>query len=183
MIIASRSSTAGVSLRFQAAEAALLSDLADQVDSMLLLGSPDDPALARLLPNAYPDDAEAQRDYARYTRSSLIESKRAAAQQVRDATAPVGERVSTRSDASAAVIPDGDADAADADVVVELDESDAWVWLTFLTDLRLILNERVGAIEESTPEQDQRDDYLSAAYDWAGYLQGSMLEVLDPTDK
>lgn len=165
MIIASRASTAGVSLRFQAAEAALLSDLADQVDSMLLLGSPDDPALARLLPNAYPDDAEAQRDYARYTRSSLIESKRAAAQLVRDATASVG---------------DGE---QDAEVVVELDESDAWVWLTFLTDLRLILNERVGAIEASTPEQDERDDYLAAAYDWAGYLQGSMLEVLDPTDK
>ena len=25
-----------------------------------------------------------------------------------------------------------------------------------------------------------RDDYLRAAYDWAGFVQGSMLEVLDP---
>ena len=68
-------------------------------------------------------------------------------------------------------------------VQIELDQSEAWGWLTFLTDLRLILAERVGIIEEGDDGADEtRDDYLRAAYEWAGFVQGSMLEVLDPTD-
>ena len=66
-------------------------------------------------------------------------------------------------------------------VEIELDQAQAWDWLTFLTDLRLILAERVGVVDEDADEADeQRDDYLRAAYEWAGIVQGSMLEVLDP---
>jgi hypothetical protein len=67
-------------------------------------------------------------------------------------------------------------------VEIELDQSQAWGWLTFLTDLRLILAERVGVTDpdEAEPADDERDDYLRAAYEWAGIVQGSMLEVLDP---
>lgn len=162
MIVAGRGAEEGVRLVLEAEEAMLLSELADQVDSVLLLGSDDDPALDRLLPSAYPDDVEAEEEFARYTRGSLVDGKRQAAQSVRDATAVGdGERL----------------------VEIELNEVQAWGWLTFLTDLRLILAERVGIGEEGTPEQDeQRDDYLRAAYEWAGFVQGSMLEVLDPTE-
>lgn len=162
MIVAGRTGSDGVRLVLEAEEAMLLSELADQVDSVLLLGAEDDPALGRLLPNAYPDDADAAREFERYTRGSLVDGKRQAAQSVRDATAVgEGERL----------------------VEIELDQVQAWGWLTFLTDLRLILAERVGLGEEGTPEQDeQRDDYLRAAYEWAGFVQGSMLEVLDPTE-
>jgi len=66
-------------------------------------------------------------------------------------------------------------------VQIELDQAEAWGWLTFLTDLRLILAERVGIIEEGDDAASEtRDDYLRAAYEWAGFVQGSMLEVLDP---
>ncbi|BDZ54947.1 hypothetical protein GCM10025870_20200 [Agromyces marinus] len=142
-------------------EAMLLSELADQVDSVLLLGGDDDPALGRLFPAAYAEDASATDDFARYTRDSLVDGKRQAAQAVRDATA-------TERDAGV--------------VEIELDQSQAWGWLTFLTDLRLILAERVGVTDpdEAGPDDDQRDDYLRAAYEWAGIVQGSMLEVLDP---
>lgn len=162
MIVAGRGAGDGVRLVLEAEEAMLLSELADQVDSVLLLGSEDDPALDRLLPNAYPDDIDAAREFAKYTRGSLVDGKRQAAQSVRDATSVgEGERL----------------------VEIELDQVQAWGWLTFLTDLRLILAERVGIGEEGTPEQDeQRDDYLRAAYEWAGFVQGSMLEVLDPTE-
>jgi len=162
VIVAGRTGSDGVRLVLEAEEAMLLSELADQVDSVLLLGAEDDPALGRLLPNAYPDDADAAREFERYTRGSLVDGKRQAAQSVRDATAVgEGERL----------------------VEIELDQVQAWGWLTFLTDLRLILAERVGLGEEGTPEQDeQRDDYLRAAYEWAGFVQGSMLEVLDPTE-
>ncbi len=163
MIVAGRSGGEGVRIVLEAEEAMLLSELADQVDSVLLLGEADDPALGRLLPNAYTDDASSSREFARYTRDSLVDGKRQAAQRVRDATA----------------VEDGD----DTVVQIELDQSEAWGWLTFLTDLRLILAERVGIIEEGDDAADEtRDDYLRAAYEWAGFVQGSMLEVLDPTD-
>ena len=163
MIVAGRSGGEGVRIVLEAEEAMLLSELADQVDSVLLLGEADDPALGRLLPNAYPDDAPSSHEFARYTRDSLVDGKRQAAQRVRDATA----------------VEDGD----DTVVQIELDQSEAWGWLTFLTDLRLILAERVGVVEEGEDGADEtRDDYLRAAYEWAGFVQGSMLEVLDPTD-
>ncbi|MET4158969.1 DUF2017 family protein [Agromyces sp. PvR057] len=160
MIVAGRSDGEGVRLVLETEEAMLLSELADQVDSVLLLGEVDDPALGRLLPSAYPEDHAASQEFERYTRDSLVDGKRQAAQRVRDATAShEGEGV----------------------VQIELDESEAWGWLTFLTDLRLILAERVGVIEEGDTESDEtRDDYLRAAYEWAGFVQGSMLEVLDP---
>ncbi|MGX5695819.1 DUF2017 family protein [Agromyces soli] len=165
MIVAGRSGE-GVRLVLEAEEAMLLSELADQVDSVLLLGSDDDPALERLLPSAYPDDENAAREFERYTRGSLVDGKRQAAQSVRDAT-----------DVS---------DGRDL-VEIELDESQAWGWLTFLTDLRLILAERVGLGDDGLDEggsadDETRDDYLRAAYEWAGFVQGSMLEVLDPTE-
>ncbi len=163
MIVAGRSGGEGVRLVLESEEAMLLSELADQVDSVLLLGEDDDPALGRLLPSAYIDDASASREFARYTRDSLVDGKRQAAQQVRDATAVEA--------------------VEDGVVQIELDQSEAWSWLTFLTDLRLILAERVGVIEEGDDTADEtRDDYLRAAYEWAGFVQGSMLEVLDPTD-
>ena len=65
----------------------------------------------------------------------------------------------------ATAVEDGD----DTVVQIELDQSEAWGWLTFLTDLRLILAERVGIIEEGDDAADEtRDDYLRAAYEWAG---------------
>ncbi|MWB97922.1 DUF2017 family protein [Agromyces seonyuensis] len=162
MIVASRPGAEGVRLVLESEEAMLLAELADQVDSVLLLGTPDDPAVGRLLPNAYPDDAEAEAEYSRYTRGGLRDGKRQAAQIVRDATRN---------------------EQGHPTIEVVLDEVEAWSWLTFLTDLRLILSERVGLGENGEPEDDdERDDYLRAAYEWAGFVQGSMLEVLDPME-
>ena len=163
MIVAGRSGGEGVRIVLEVEEAMLLSELADQLDSVLLLGEADDPALGRLLPNDYPEDPPASQEFGRYTRESLVDGKRQAATRVRDATA----------------VADGDVGV----VQFELDQSEAWGWLTFLTDLRLILAERVGIVEEDDDVADEtRDDYLRAAYEWAGFVQGSMLEVLDPTD-
>ena len=161
MIVAGLGGGEGIRIVLETEEAMLLSELADQVDSVLLLGEADDPALGRLLPNAYPDDLEAAEEFTRYTRESLVDGKRQAAQSVRDATA---------------------VDHPDDGVVqIELDQAQAWGWLTFLTDLRLILAERVGLDDdEDDVDVETRDDYLRAAYEWAGFVQGSMLEVLDP---
>jgi len=161
VIVAGLGGGDGIRIVLETEEAMLLSELADQVDSVLLLGEADDPALGRLLPNAYPEDLEASEEFTRYTRESLVDGKRQAAQSVRDATA---------------------VDHPDDGVVqIELDQAQAWGWLTFLTDLRLILAERVGLDDdEDDADVETRDDYLRAAYEWAGFVQGSMLEVLDP---
>ena len=63
MIVAGRSGGEGVRIVLEVEEAMLLSELADQVDSVLLLGEADDPALGRLLPNAYPEDPPASISY------------------------------------------------------------------------------------------------------------------------
>jgi hypothetical protein len=162
VIVAGREGGAdGVRIVLETEEAMLLSELADQVDSVLLLGGDDDPALGRLFPSAYEDDEASANEFARYTRESLVDGKRQAAQSVRDATAVEH--------------PD------DGVVQIELDQAQAWGWLTFLTDLRLILAERVGLDDdEDDTDVETRDDYLRAAYEWAGFVQGSMLEVLDP---
>jgi hypothetical protein len=161
VIVAGLGGGEGIRIVLETEEAMLLSELADQVDSVLLLGEADDPALGRLLPNAYPEDLEASDEFTRYTRESLVDGKRQAAQSVRDATAVEH--------------PD------DGVVQIELDQAQAWGWLTFLTDLRLILAERVGLDDdEDDADVETRDDYLRAAYEWAGFVQGSMLEVLDP---
>ena len=161
MIVAGLGGGDGIRIVLETEEAMLLSELADQVDSVLLLGEADDPALGRLLPNAYPEDLEASDEFTRYPRESLVDGKRQAAQSVRDATAVEH--------------PD------DGVVQIELDQAQAWGWLTFLTDLRLILAERVGLDDdEDDADVETRDDYLRAAYEWAGFVQGSMLEVLDP---
>ena len=161
MIVAGLGGGDGIRIVLETEEAMLLSELADQVDSVLLLGEADDPALGRLLPNAYPEDLESSDEFTRYTRESLVDGKRQAAQSVRDATAVEH--------------PDNGV------VQIELDQAQAWGWLTFLTDLRLILAERVGLDDdEDDADVETRDDYLRAAYEWAGFVQGSMLEVLDP---
>jgi hypothetical protein len=76
VIVAGLGGGEGVRLVLESEEAMLLSELADQVDSVLLLGEPSDPALGRLLPSAYPDDAEASAEFSRYTRSRATASCR-----------------------------------------------------------------------------------------------------------
>lgn len=164
MIVASGSGqSGGVRLVLEAEEAMLLAELADQVETVLLLDDGADPALDRLFPVAYPEDLAASDEFARYTRDGLAESKRTAARGVREAAT---------SETESGVVE------------VELEQADAWAWLTFLTDLRLILAERVGIMENgSIPDpSDARDGYLRSAYEWVGFVQGSMLEVLDPMD-
>jgi hypothetical protein len=163
MIVASGSAdSGGVRLVLESEEAMLLAELADQVETVLLLDHGDDPALDRLFPTAYRDDADAADEFARYTRDGLAETKRAAARGVRETTG---------------------AETGSGPVEVELAQAEAWEWLTFLTDLRLILAERVGIVDDGgSPEpQDEREGYLRSAYEWVGFVQGSMLEVLDPT--
>jgi hypothetical protein len=121
---------------------------------------PDDPALARLLPDAYGDDAAAATEFRRFTEADLRAGKRANASAVLASLAPLVERGGR--------------------LVLDRDQADAW--LGCLNDLRLVLGTRLEVTEET--EVDPRSDDPRAqalqVYSWLGWLQESLLSCLVP---
>ncbi len=120
---------------------------------------PDDEALARLLPDAYPDDDEASADFRRYTEGDLRAGKRARADDVLTSLAPY---------------PGGGR--------VPLDAAQADAWLGLLNDLRLVLGTRLEVTEETGFNPDaEADDPAEQAlhvYAWLGAVQEALLACL-----
>jgi hypothetical protein len=119
---------------------------------------PDDPILARLLPDAYADDPEASGEFRRYTEIGLRSGKVAAAQTVLDTLPASGGRV-------------------------RLSEADGQAWLRALNDVRLSLGVVLGVtddFDETVGEltaDDPRAAYIGV-YQWLAYLQESLVDAL-----
>jgi hypothetical protein len=119
---------------------------------------PEDPVLARLLPDAYRDDPEAAGEFRRYTEQGLRSGKVAAAQTVLD-TLPAGGGH------------------------VRLRPEDAQAWLRSLNDVRLAIGTVLGITEDYEDEMeaaswaDPRSAYLEV-YHWLGYVQDSLVRAL-----
>lgn len=122
------------------------------------VATPEDPALARLLPDAYSGDDDASSEFRRYTEADLRAGKRAHATDVRQSLE--------------AVIEQGGR--------VRLDRPLADAWLGLLNDLRLVLASRLGVTEQT--ELDPADDAPLApdlhVYGWLGHVQESLLAQL-----
>jgi hypothetical protein len=130
---------------------------------------PEDPALARLLPDAYRPDAsgdpqfdagEAAAEFRRYTESDLRTAKRAQADRVLETLASLGG--SGR---------------------LQLDRADADAWLGTLNDVRLVLGTRLDVTEETYEQPLPDDEDLAHAlqvYSWLGWLQETLLDCLEP---
>lgn len=135
---------------------------ADDLEAMFSPGGstepPDDPAIARLLPNGYRDDPEAAAEFRRYTEPDLRSGKVAAARTVLATLPGNGGKV-------------------------RLGREDAEVWLRALNDVRLALGVRLGITEDYEPElaadsgTDPRSEYLQV-YDWLSFLQESLVRAL-----
>ncbi|MEJ3405766.1 DUF2017 family protein [Rathayibacter sp. YIM 133350] len=149
-----------VAIDFEPDEAEVLADLSGQVEA-LLSDAVDDSAFARLFPPAYRDDVAAAAEFERFERAGLAEGKVHAAQAVR-AAAEAGE------------FGEGDL------VEVELAADEVWQWLTHLTDLRIVLADRLG-IESDDTEIEPDDEVLTLLplYDWLGWLQGALVTALE----
>lgn len=184
-----RKSVGGVRITFADPEVAMLTQLLDGLDQILASGvqsapvesedplvaltglggtstseevsAPDDPAVRRLMPDAY-QDAAAALEFRRFTSDALIESKRESLHDVRSALATLG--------------------SAGGRLAVERDDLDSWV--RTLTDLRLVLGVRLGVVEASDLDDLDRagdDDPRRGGYEvfgWLGYLLDSVLGAL-----
>ncbi|MFM1917631.1 MAG: hypothetical protein RJB01_1146 [Actinomycetota bacterium] len=136
-----------------------LAELVGWVDPDTPVSAPSDPAMARLFPDAYRDDAEASADFRRYTEGDLRREKLARAQRV---------HARVESD-------------ADGDVSVSLDEAEVPDWLGFLNDVRLILGTRLDITEdwqESGIDESAPNAQLYFLYDWLTYLQETLVQSM-----
>lgn len=123
---------------------------------------PDDPALQRLFPNAYPHDPEASSDFRRFTQGDMWQSKIAAAETVHQALAAT--------------------DAGTRPVQIGPDQVDAW--LKCLTNLRLVLAARLGISDMESAERaaavsdDDPRAFMISVYEWLGFAQETLVDAL-----
>jgi hypothetical protein len=140
------------------------SDASDALYAQLGIGGasarPLDPALARLLPDAYRDDAEAASDHRRLTERGLVDRK------VSNARAVIATLESATTSTFGTVRR------------LSLDEHGVQAWLRTLTDLRLTIAARLQIEEDG--DEGVGDEAMLAVYDWLGYLQGTLIATIDP---
>lgn len=178
-----RATQGGVTARFAAPEARIIRDLVGQVAELVGGGKPasdkpdggagdlaaelgitdnaalpEDPILARLLPDGYQQDPEAAGEFRKYTERGLRDGKVAAAMTVLESLPARGGRV-------------------------RLSEADAQAWLRSLNDVRLALGVRLDVTDDlADPGGDiDPDDPRSAfvwVYHWLAYLQETLVEAL-----
>jgi len=119
---------------------------------------PEDPVLARLLPDAYQDDPAAAGEFRKYTESSLREAKKYFAHSLLDTLPPSGGRVKLTGD-------------------------QARDWLRALNDVRLMFGVRLEVtedFEEQLASLAPEDPRIAAfeVYGWLGAVQESLVRAL-----
>ena len=142
----------------EAADSGLPTDFAAILATDGPLPPPEDPVLARLLPEGYGDDPEAAGEFRRYTEPGLRSGKVAAAQTVLATLPATGGRV-------------------------RLSAGDAEAWLRSLNDVRLALGVVLGITEDyerefaSMDPGDPREAYMHV-YDFLTFLQETLVRAL-----
>ena len=119
---------------------------------------PEDPVLARLLPDGYRDDPDAAGEFRKYTEPALRSAKRQAAQEMLDTLPEAGGRI-------------------------QLTRDQALSWLKALNDVRLALGVRLGVTEEfeeqwSRLKPDDPQWTSFEVYAWLGAVQESLVQAL-----
>ncbi|UWF78505.1 MULTISPECIES: DUF2017 domain-containing protein [Microbacterium] len=144
-----------------------LARLVDEFRMLLDEEAPEDAGLARLTPDAYPEDRDAAATYSELTRRELLDRRAGDARVVRAALD--GFRIEDDDDDDAVLAP--------RDVVIRVDDLDAW--LRTLTAMRLVMASRLG-VDES--DEHHPDDPRFAVYDWLGYRLDGLIRVADEQD-
>ena len=147
-------------------EAAHLADLVRQFRDLIhdaeSAAVPADPAVRRLVPDAYTDDPEAARQFRELTSSELLDRRDQDAQSV------------------LADLPDGavptDPDAAVRTASIRLPPDRLEAWLRTLAALRLVLASRLGIRSEADHDD---DDPRFGIYEWLGYRLDGLIQAAD----
>ena len=157
--------------------------------------APTDPAVRRLLPNAAPTDQGVGEEFRRLTQTDLALSKVGRLTALCAALAGDDEPLLDLEDDGPA---DGPADGVDADDElgsrdVALEPADAQSFAGALTDVRLVLAERLGIVTDDDSDRlssaieqawqgradlDPRIELLGSVFLLAGYLQESLLDLM-----
>ena len=168
----SRDESGTVSAMFEPIEVDLLRQVTSQL--LQLLGSIDaddaamlaQPAVRRLLPDAYPDDPEAAAEFRRFTADGLLEGKLANAAAVLGALGDDEQKDDPVHDP----LP----------VPIVLDEQQVQSWLRTLTDLRLVVADRLQIDPHGMPHLDDEESHVvNDIYNWLGMVQESLVYAID----
>ncbi|MBF0814913.1 DUF2017 family protein [Microbacterium paludicola] len=108
-----------------------------------------DPALERLTPDVYPEDAEASREFRSLTRSDLLRRRAEDARVVLDGLAAIEHEDEL------------------APVEVSVDAAQLRAWMRTLAAVRLVIADRLGIVDDD--EDRDPDDPRYGVYDWLGY--------------
>jgi hypothetical protein len=157
---------ARVSMELTLLEAAHLTDLVAQFEELVQERAADDPAVRRLVPDAYRDDPEAAAEFRGLTQDDLLSRRATDAGVVRASLRKDGRELDP------ALL---DRTEAEDSLVVELGPETAGAWLRTLAALRLVLAERLGIADE---EQDD-DDPRYGVYEWIGYRLDILVRALE----
>lgn len=153
-------------------EAAHLAGLVTQFAELLegAGGGSGDPAIARLVPDAYADDPEAAQEFREMTEGDLLDRRR------QDAGAVLSSL------SGPATIPeDAEPDDESLTELVELplDPEALQAWLRCLAAIRLVLAIR---LEIRSEEDHDLDDPRFGIYEWLGYRLDGLVQAASPDD-
>lgn len=153
-----RATKRGIEGSLEPVEVAMLSTLVVQLTELLDDASVEtDPAMIRLLPDAYADAPEDAAEFRRLTEPDLRDRKRDNAGQILAAiSAPVGDAELTK---------------------FTLDEAQALAWLRSIADLRLVLASRLGILTDD--DEGEGDPLTLDIYRWLAYLQEHLVAALE----
>lgn len=147
-----------VVISFTRVEAVHLRGLVGQfVDLLSDADSASDPAVSRLTPSAYPDDAASADQFRAATRADLLRRRSEEAATVLADLASAGELDPADDHAF---------DEALTQMEISLEPRQVAAWLRTLNAVRLVLAERLGIDDE---EDHPADDPRFGVYEWLGY--------------
>ncbi|WP_336627190.1 MULTISPECIES: DUF2017 family protein [unclassified Microbacterium] len=143
----------------------LVSQFLDVLGDAADTGVRDDPAVARLVPDAYRGDAEAAAEFRRYTEADLLQRRRTDADLVSASLARAGVAVDV------AMLTDAENTEMRP---LRLDDDEVSAWLRTLTALRLVLATRLGIVDDATDLHHPR----FGVYNWLGFRLDGLVEAI-----
>lgn len=145
-------------------EGSHLGHLVDEFRGLISSTHPaDDAGIARLVPDAYPEDPDASAAFAESTQGDLLDRREHDAAIVRAAL----EDFMT--------VPDDEDDAlTPLDVVIP--DADMGAWLRTLSAIRLVIASRLGI---ETDDDHDPEDPRYGVYDWLGFRLDGLVRAAD----